>query len=80
MSARTQRMVLVTGASRGLGLALTRQYFVRGERVFGGDRATSDLEVLHTSEDYWCSTCTSIEITQRDQFLAGVVQSTRGKL
>jgi NAD(P)-dependent dehydrogenase (short-subunit alcohol dehydrogenase family) len=44
--------ILITGAGRGLGLALTQQYLLRGDRVFAGYRnigPTSELHRLHTN-------------------------------
>ena len=38
--------VLVTGANRGLGLEITRQLLVRGERVFSGCRQPSQAAAL----------------------------------
>ena len=51
MITHPQQTVLITGATRELGLALTRQCLARGDRVFGGYRATSNLEDLHMLED-----------------------------
>lgn len=35
--------ILVTGASRGLGLEMARQYLQRGERVFAGSRSLENI-------------------------------------
>lgn len=40
MAQSTQRRVLITGAGRGLGLALTAELVARGHRVWGGVRST----------------------------------------
>jgi NAD(P)-dependent dehydrogenase (short-subunit alcohol dehydrogenase family) len=39
--------ILITGANRGLGLELTRQYLARGERVFAGSRQPAAASSLH---------------------------------
>ncbi|MFC3494446.1 SDR family NAD(P)-dependent oxidoreductase [Glycomyces rhizosphaerae] len=39
--------VLITGASRGIGFALTREYLKRGARVFAGVRDPENASALH---------------------------------
>jgi NAD(P)-dependent dehydrogenase (short-subunit alcohol dehydrogenase family) len=43
--------ILITGANRGIGLELVRQYLARGETVFAGARRVSDA-LLRLSEQY----------------------------
>jgi NAD(P)-dependent dehydrogenase (short-subunit alcohol dehydrogenase family) len=45
----TLRNILITGASRGFGAALTRSYFARGCRVFGLVRKSEDARKLESS-------------------------------
>jgi NAD(P)-dependent dehydrogenase (short-subunit alcohol dehydrogenase family) len=40
--------ILITGASRGLGLEFTRQYLARGARVFAGCRRPAEAPRLQT--------------------------------
>jgi NAD(P)-dependent dehydrogenase (short-subunit alcohol dehydrogenase family) len=43
------RLVLITGANRGIGLALVRKFVDRGDRVFAGYRSSdnsADLESI----------------------------------
>ncbi|WP_262922952.1 SDR family NAD(P)-dependent oxidoreductase [Hymenobacter cellulosilyticus] len=43
------KSVLITGANRGLGLELTRQYLERGDQVFAASRqpeGATDLQAL----------------------------------
>ncbi|UOG73826.1 SDR family oxidoreductase [Hymenobacter tibetensis] len=45
------KRILITGANRGLGLELTRQYLERGDTVFAATRqpdSATDLHQLHT--------------------------------
>lgn len=46
------KMVLVTGASRGLGLCLTKKYLEDGETVFAGVRDTSTPVLKALKEEY----------------------------
>ncbi len=47
-----KKMVLVTGASRGLGLCLTKKYLEDGETVFAGVRDTSTPVLKALKEEY----------------------------
>ena len=38
--------ILISGANRGLGLEMTRQYLERGERVFAGCRSLDRADAL----------------------------------
>lgn len=52
--ARPAQRILITGASRGLGLEFTRRYLERGERVFATCRrpdATPSLQALRATHD-----------------------------
>jgi NAD(P)-dependent dehydrogenase (short-subunit alcohol dehydrogenase family) len=42
------RRILITGASRGLGLEFTRQYLGRGAHVFAGCRRPEAAQRLQT--------------------------------
>lgn len=53
--------ILITGANRGIGLALTRLYLQRGDRVYAVCRETS-LELAQTSADV----IENIDVTEPD--------------
>lgn len=68
--------VVVTGASRGIGLELTRQYAERGCRVFATCRdpaSAGDLQALSTSSP-------GVEILALDVTDAGQIDSLAAKL
>lgn len=45
------KRILITGANRGLGYELTRQYVQRGEQVFAACRKPDDAEALQTLKE-----------------------------
>jgi NAD(P)-dependent dehydrogenase (short-subunit alcohol dehydrogenase family) len=57
-----QRNVFITGANRGLGLALAKLYLACGDRVFGSYRSTSHLEDLRSLEREWSTSFTSVKL------------------
>jgi len=65
-----QRNVFITGANRGLGLALARVYLACGARVFGSYRSTSHLEDLRSLEREWSASFTPIklDLSQPERF------------
>lgn len=54
--------ILVTGANRGIGLALTRRLLELGERVFAGARDTSKASALGDLPSDWLARLTVVEL------------------
>ncbi|MCB2200229.1 SDR family oxidoreductase [bacterium] len=66
--------ILITGANRGIGLELTRQYLTRGERVFAGTRTPETADHLRELDQNHPGhlTILPLEVTDMEQ-----VQSAR---
>ncbi len=64
-------VVLVTGASRGIGREIARQAVAKGARVALLARSTADLEVLHKELGGSC-VVTTADVTDRAQVRAAV--------
>jgi len=64
--------ILITGANRGLGLAFTRRYLERGERVFAGCRRPETARQLHELQATYpqCLTVVSLDVADADSIRA----------
>lgn len=61
----TQKFVVVTGANRGIGLALTKEYLSRGDTVLGICREASD-ELKQTGAEI----LDGVDVTKEDSMVA----------
>lgn len=59
--------VMITGANRGIGLELTRQYLARGERVYATARHPKDAGDLHALSLQYPDTLALIPLDVTDQ-------------
>jgi NAD(P)-dependent dehydrogenase (short-subunit alcohol dehydrogenase family) len=64
--------ILITGANRGLGLAFTRRYLERGERVFAGCRKPETARQLHELQATYPQrlTVVSLDVADADSIRA----------
>jgi len=66
MSRNNKKLVLITGVTRGLGLAMAEKFFSLGHRVVGCGRSKSAIEKLHGTyakpHDF-----TSVDVADDDQ-------------
>jgi len=58
--------VLITGANRGLGLALTKEYLARGATVLAGARTPEKASVLHELRARHCETLEIVPLDVAD--------------
>ena len=65
----TQKAVLVTGASSGIGLKITEHLADRGFHVYAGARKDKDLERLNAMENV---SSVRLDVTQQDEIDAAV--------
>src|SRR5260370_7857296 len=49
MSRNNKKLVLITGVTRGLGLAMAEKFISLGQRVVGCGRSKSAIEKLHST-------------------------------
>ncbi len=64
--------VLITGASRGIGLELARQCVARGEQVFAGARNPETAHELQRLAKLYDLTVISLDVTDEDSIAAAV--------
>ena len=65
--------IFITGASRGLGLELVRQYVAEGARVFAAARNPNAGELLRLAERHPQSlSLLTLEVTSEEQLAAAV--------
>ena len=65
--------IFITGASRGLGLELVRQYVAEGARVFAAARNPNAGELLRLAESHPQSlSLLPLEVTSEEQLAAAV--------
>ncbi len=78
------RHVLVTGANRGIGLGLTREYLARGAHVFAGARAPATADELDTLRSEFGDSLTVVSLDVVDltaiEAAAQLVEETAGGL
>jgi NAD(P)-dependent dehydrogenase (short-subunit alcohol dehydrogenase family) len=70
------KRILITGANRGVGLELARQYTLQGDRVFAGCRSSEKVEALETLSTQYPSQVTilPIDVTDVESLERSVVQ------